>query len=126
MARVKTGPVTRARHNKVLKLTKGHQMTKHRLFRRANESMLSALKYSTRDRKNLKRDMRRLWITRINAGARQNGTTYSKMMYGLKLAGVDVNRKMLSEMAISDPAGFTELVHVANQAVALAAESSAA
>jgi large subunit ribosomal protein L20 len=97
----------------VLKITKGQRGTKHALFRRANEAMLASLKYATRDRRNRKRDMRRLWITRINAGARENGMSYSRLIEGLRLAGVDVNRKMLADMAVADPAAFAQVVEVA-------------
>lgn len=116
MTRIKTGPVTRRRHRKVLKLTKGQHDTKHRLFRRANEAMLTSLKYATRDRRNRKRDMRRLWIIRINAAARENGTTYSRLIAGLRAAGVDINRKMLAEMAVTDPQAFARVAEVATQA----------
>ncbi|MCD6519671.1 MAG: 50S ribosomal protein L20 [Anaerolineae bacterium] len=118
MARVKRGVTARRRHKKVLKLTKGQKGTKHRLFRRANEAMLSSLRYATRDRRNRKRDMRRLWITRINAGARLNGMSYSRFIEGLRLAGVDVNRKMLADMAVSDPSAFAKLVDIAREAKA--------
>ncbi len=114
--RVKRGVTARQRHKKVLKLTKGQRGTKHILFRRANEALLGSLKYATRDRRDRKRDMRRLWIMRINAGARQNGITYSRFMAGLRLAGVEVNRKMLADMAVTDPAGFAKLVEVAQAA----------
>jgi large subunit ribosomal protein L20 len=102
-------------------MTKGQRGTKHALYRRANEALLASLTYATRDRRNRKRDMRRLWITRINAGARQNGMSYSRFIAGLRLAGVDINRKMLSEMAISDPAAFAQLVEVSKGAQAVAA-----
>ena len=86
------------------------------MFRRANEAMLHSLKYATRDRRNRKRDMRRLWITRINAGARQSGMSYSRFVEGLRLAGVTINRKMLADMAITDPVAFSGLVGVAREA----------
>jgi large subunit ribosomal protein L20 len=100
-----------------LNLTKGQRLTKHRLFRRANEAMLKSLAYATRDRRNRKRDMRRLWIARINAAARANGMSYSRFINGLTNAQVAVNRKMLAEMAVNDPSSFAELVDVARGAV---------
>jgi len=118
--RVKRGVTARNRHKKVLKLTEGQRGTKHILFRRANEALLASLKYATRDRRDRKRDMRRLWIMRINAGARENGISYSRFMAGLRLAGVEVNRKMLAEMAVADPTGFAKLVEVAQTATAQA------
>ena len=99
-------------------MTKGQRGTRHSLYRRANESMLHSLAYQTRDRKNRKRDMRRLWITRINAGARANGLSYSRFVEGLRLAGVEVNRKMLADMAVRDPGGFAQVVSVAKEATA--------
>lgn len=116
MARVKRGVAAHARHNKVLKATKGQRGTKNRLYRRANEALLASLKYATRDRRTRKRDMRRLWIIRINAAARQNGMSYSRFMDGLKTAGVEVDRKMLAEMAVTDPAGFAKMVAIARDA----------
>lgn len=113
MPRVKRGVPARRRHHKVLSFTKGQKGTKHNLFRRANEAMLKSLFYAYRDRRDRKGDMRRLWITRINAAARQNGLSYSALMHGLKNAGVDINRKMLAEMAISDATAFTQLADVA-------------
>jgi len=110
MARVKTGPHRRQRHKKVLRLTKGQFGTKHRLFRRANEAMLKSLWYSYRDRRARKRDLRRLWIVRINAGARQNGTTYSRLVHGMKQSGIQLNRKMLAELAVNDPQTFAVIV----------------
>lgn len=110
MARVKTGAVRRKRHKKILKLTKGQYGTKSKLFRRANEAMLKSLWYSYRDRKNRKRDLRRLWIARINAAARLNGTTYSRLVYGLKQADIQINRKMLADIAVRDPEGFKAVV----------------
>lgn len=118
MARVKRGVTARQRHKSVLKITKGQRGTKHALFRRAREAMLTSLKYATRDRRDRKRDMRRLWITRINAGVRQHGITYNRFIEGLKLAGVEVNRKMLADMVITDPSGFAKLVEVARSAKA--------
>src|SRR5512136_1551763 len=100
MSRVKTGVVRRQHHKKVLKITKGQFGTRHRLFKRANEAMLKSLWYATRDRRVRKRDLRKLWIARINAGARLNGTTYSKLVHSMKAANVTLNRKMLSDLAI--------------------------
>jgi large subunit ribosomal protein L20 len=116
MPRAKGGTNTRRRHNKVLKQTRGQYDTKHKLFRRANEALLKSMSYATRDRRRRKRDMRRLWITRINAGARQNGLSYSRFIEGLRLAGVDVNRKMLAEMAVNDGDSFAAMVEMAKQA----------
>ena len=118
MTRVKGGTVTRRRHKKVLKLTKGQYGTKHRLFRRANEAMMKSLKYAYRDRRNRRRELSRLWIARINAAARQNDLSYSRFMYGLKSAGVDLDRKVLAELAVSDSGAFAELVKVAKSALA--------
>ncbi|MBC7251548.1 MAG: 50S ribosomal protein L20 [Anaerolineae bacterium] len=117
MARVKGGPRTRRRHKKILRMTKGQRGTKHRLFRRANEAMMKSQWYAYRDRRNRKRDMRRLWIARINAAARQNGLSYSKFIHGLKAAGVEIDRKMLAEMAVTDAPAFTKLAELAKQAV---------
>ena len=110
MPRVKGGTTTRARRKRVLKLAKGYFGSKHILYRTAHEQVMHSLKYSYRDRRNLKRDMRKLWIARINAAARMNGLSYSKLTCGLKWANVAINRKMLSEMAIHDAAAFTALV----------------
>jgi large subunit ribosomal protein L20 len=110
MARVKGGPQGHLRHKKVLKITKGQRGAKHRLFKRANEAMLKSLWYATRDRRVRKRDMRKLWIARINAAARLNGTTYSKLVAGLKKANIVLNRKILSDMAIRDPQTFAAVV----------------
>ena len=118
MTRVKGGTVTRRRHKKVLKMTKGQYGTKHRLFRRANEAMMKSLKYAYRDRRNRRRELRRLWIARINAAARQNDLSYSRFMYGLKSAGVDLDRKVLAELAVSDSGAFAELVKVAKSVLA--------
>ncbi|MBI2906101.1 MAG: 50S ribosomal protein L20 [Chloroflexi bacterium] len=113
MARVKRGVTAHQRHKKVLELTKGHKGTKHSLYRRAHQSMLTSLKYAYRDRRDRKGQMRRLWIVRINAAAKLNGTSYSRMMDGLKKAGVEVDRKMLAEMAVRDSSAFTQMVAVA-------------
>lgn len=117
MPRVKGGPRAHRRHKKVLKLTKGYYDTRHRNFRRANEAMLSALPDAYRDRRRRKRDFRRLWITRINAAARQHGLAYSRFIQGLTQAGVAINRKLLAEMAVHDAAGFARLVEVAKAAI---------
>jgi len=108
--RVKGGPQGYKRHKKVLKFTKGQRGTKHRLFRRANEAMLKSMWYATRDRRVRKRDLRKLWIARINAAARLNGITYSKLVAALKKANIELNRKMLSDMAIRDPQAFAAVV----------------
>jgi large subunit ribosomal protein L20 len=110
MTRVKGGPQGHLRHKKVLKITKGQRGAKHRLFKRANEAMLKSLWYATRDRRVRKRDMRKLWIARINAASRLNGTTYSKLVAALKKANIELNRKMLSDMAIREPATFAAVV----------------
>lgn len=116
MARVKRGVPAHARHVKILKITKGQRGAKHRLFRRANEAMLASLRYSTYDRRDRKGEMRKLWILRINAGSRQNGLSYSRFMAGLKAAGVEINRKVLADMAVVDPAAFAKLVEMAKTA----------
>ena len=108
--RVKGGPRGHQRHKKVLKITKGQRGAKHRLFKRANEAMLKSLWYATRDRRVRKRDMRKLWIARINAAARLNGTTYSQLVAALKKANFGINRNMLSDMAIRDPQAFAAVV----------------
>jgi large subunit ribosomal protein L20 len=113
---VKGGTVTRARRKKVLKLAKGYFGSKHRLFRTAKQQVMKSLMYAYRDRRQRKRDFRRLWITRINAAARMNGLSYNQFMHGLKVAGVDINRKMLAELAVSDQKAFAELVNVAKNA----------
>ena len=110
MTRVKGGPQGHLRHKKILKITKGQRGAKNRLFKRANEAMLKSLWYATRDRRVRKRDLRKLWIARINAAARLNGTTYSKLVAALKKAGIELNRKMLSDMAIRDPKAFAAVV----------------
>ena len=110
MARVKSGPYGYRRHKKVLKYTKGQRGSKHLLFRRANEAMLKSMWYAFRDRRVRKRDMRKLWIARINAAARLNGTTYSRLVSALKKANISLNRKMLADMAIRDPQAFAAVV----------------
>jgi len=113
MARVKTGPYRRQHHKKVLKITKGQFGTRSKLFRRANEAMLKSLWYSYRDRRTRRRDLRRLWIARINAAARQNGLTYSRLIYHMKEARIAINRKMLADLAVRDPQAFTAVVTAA-------------
>jgi large subunit ribosomal protein L20 len=115
MPRVKGGTVTRKRRKKVLKLAKGYYGSKHTLYKVANQQVMKSLMYAFRDRRQKKRDFRKLWITRINAAARMNGLSYSRLMHGLKLAGIEVNRKMLAELAVSDAAAFTELANAAKQ-----------
>jgi large subunit ribosomal protein L20 len=117
LPRVKGGPRARRRHKKVLKLTKGQKGTKHALYRRANEAMLKSLWYAYRDRRNRKRDFRRLWITRINAAARLNGLSYSRFMHGLGKAGVEIDRKILAELAVKDAETFARLVEMAKGAL---------
>jgi large subunit ribosomal protein L20 len=111
--RVKTGFTRRQRHQKVLKFTKGQRGTRHRLFRRANEAMLKSMWYMFRDRRMRKRDLRQLWIARINAAARLNGTTYSRLIHGMKKSGIDINRKMMADLAVKDPKAFTKIVEKA-------------
>jgi len=113
MARVKRGVTARARHKKVLELAEGFSGTHRRLFKTANEAVMHSLAYAYRDRKQRKGDMRGLWIARINAASRQNGLAYNQFMHGLKAAGVEVNRKMLAEIAVHDAAAFTSLVELA-------------
>ena len=113
MPRVKGGTVTRRRRKKVLKLAKGYFGSKHRLFRVANQQVMKSYMYAYRDRRNKKRDFRKLWITRINAAARMNGLSYSRLMHGLKNAGIEVNRKMLADLAVHDEKAFAELATVA-------------
>ena len=117
MPRVKRGATARERHKKVLRLTRGQRATKSTLFRRANEAMLKALSYAYRHRRERKRDMRRLWIARVNAGARLQGLSYSRLMGGLKKAGVEVNRKVLADLAVRDPAAFSRIAETAKSAV---------
>lgn len=113
MARVKNGAVTKARHKKVLKQAKGYFGSKHRLYKSAKEQLMHSGQYAFRDRKQRKREFRKLWITRINAACRQNDISYSRFIEGLTKAGVEVNRKMLSEIAINDPKMFSEFVKIA-------------
>ena len=114
--RVKSGTVTRRRHKKIIKMTKGQYGTRGRLFRRSNEAMLKSLWYAYRDRRQRRRDLRRLWIIRINAAARLNGTTYSRLIHALKQANIELDRKVLAYMAVHDPEGFTAVVEKAQKA----------
>jgi large subunit ribosomal protein L20 len=116
MARVKTGITRRARHKRVLKVTKGQFGTRSKLIKRANEARLKSLAYAYRDRRNRKRDLRGLWILRINAAARQHGLSYSRLMNSLKKANIGINRKMLAELAVRDPHAFTAVVEQAKAA----------
>ncbi len=118
MARVKGGTVTRKRRKKVLKLAKGYYGSKHTLFKTAKEQVMNSYNYAYRDRRQKKRDFRKLWIARINAAARMNGLSYSKLMHGLKLAEIDINRKMLADLAVHDAAAFTALADQAKDALA--------
>jgi large subunit ribosomal protein L20 len=113
MPRVKGGPQTHRRHKKILKEARGFNQGRRRLFRRANESILKARAYQYRDRRNRKRDFRRLWIQRINAAARLNGTSYGRFIHGLSLAGIEIDRKILAELAVNDSHAFTTLVEMA-------------
>jgi large subunit ribosomal protein L20 len=115
MSRVKGGPHSHLRHKKVLKYTKGQRGSKHLLFKRANEAMLKSMWYSSRDRRVRRRDLRKLWIARINAGARLNGTTYSRLVAALKKADINLNRKMLADLAVRDPQTFAAVVKQASQ-----------
>jgi large subunit ribosomal protein L20 len=116
MPRSKAGPNVRRRHNKVKALTKGQRGARHRLWRKAHEAMLHSLYYAYRDRRQRKRQFRQLWIARINAAARLNGITYSRLMAGLRRAGVTLDRKVLADMAVRDSAGFAKLVETAKGA----------
>ena len=118
MARIKGGLNARKKHNRVLKLAKGYRGARSKQYRVAKQSVMRALASSFAGRKQKKRDFRALWITRINAAARANGISYSKLMYGLKAAGVDINRKMLSEMAVNDAEGFKTLAELAKEKIA--------
>jgi len=117
MARVKGGYVTRRRRNRMLKLAKGYWGAKHRLFKKAKEQVMKSLYYAYRDRRQTKRNFRKLWIVRINAAARQNGLSYSKMMHGLKLAGININRKMLADLAVNDINAFNALAGTAKEKI---------
>ena len=116
MARVKGAMMTRKRRNKVLKLAKGDWGSKSKHFKMANQAVMKSLTYAYTGRKLKKRDFRSLWITRISAACKMNGMNYSTFMHGLKVAGIEINRKMLSEMAISNPAAFTQLIEIAKKA----------
>ncbi|MCK1996651.1 large subunit ribosomal protein L20 [Paenisporosarcina quisquiliarum] len=118
MPRVKSTPVTKRRRKKVLKLAKGYYGSKHTLYKVANQQVMKSFMYAYRDRRNKKRDFRRLWITRINAAARMNGLSYSRLMHGLKLAEIEVNRKMLADLAVTDSQAFTQLADAAKKAIA--------
>ena len=117
MPRVKGGVTTHRRHKKVLALTKGHRATKNALYRRAHESMLKSLSYAYAHRRERKGDMRRLWITRVNAASRSHGLTYGQFIDGLRKSGVEINRKVLADMAVREPEAFTELVTLARSQV---------
>ena len=117
MPRVKTGVTAHKRHKKILKLAKGYRGAKSKLFRTAKEAVMKSLSYAYIGRKQKKRDFRKLWIARLSAACKLNGTTYSKFINGLKKANIDMNRKMLSEIAIADPAAFSELVEKAKAAL---------
>ena len=126
MARVKRGVTAHARHKKVLAQTKGHYGANNRLYKRAHESMMRSLAYAYRDRRVRKRDFRSLWITRITAAVTARGLRYSQFIYGLKLAGIELNRKMLSEIAIHDPEVFDEIVAKTKSSLDAQAKQSAA
>ena len=118
MARIKGGMNAKKKHNRVLKLAKGYRGARSNQYRVAKQSVMRALTSSYAGRKERKRQFRQLWIARINAAARMNGLSYSKMIYGLKAAGIDINRKMLAEMAVNDAAGFTTLAELAKSKIA--------
>lgn len=130
MARVKRGVMVKKRHKKLLAQAKGYQGSRSRRYKVAHETVMHALAYAYRDRRNRKRDFRRLWIQRINAAARLNGTTYSRLMHDLKVAGIDIDRKMLADLAVRDPQGFSQVaslkVYSSNGASAPAAEAAPA
>lgn len=113
--RVKRGVAARAKHKKILKSAKGMQHNRTRSFRLAKQAVIRALQYSYRDRRNRRRDIRRLWITRINAAARENGTTYGKLIAGIKASGIELDRKVLAELAVSDPKAFNAVVKIATK-----------
>ncbi|MCD6345378.1 MAG: 50S ribosomal protein L20 [Anaerolineae bacterium] len=115
MVRVKGGVVTRRRHKRALRRAKGFYGTRHRLFRRANEALLNAGVYAYRDRRNKKRDIRRLWISRINAAARLNGISYSRLIHALQQSNIALDRKMLADLAVKDPQAFASVVKVATR-----------
>ncbi len=113
--RVKRGVTARAKHKKILKAAKGMQHNRTRSYRLAKQGVIRSLQYAYRDRRNKKRDLRALWISRINAAARENGTTYGKLINALKSHSIELNRKMLAELAVNEPAAFTEVVKTANK-----------
>ncbi len=115
MPRVKRGVTSHKRHKKTLKAAKGYRGSKSKLYRIANQQLMRSGNYAYAHRRLKKRDFRKLWITRINAAARENGTTYSRLVHGLKMAGVDINRKVLADLAVTDPQGFSELAELAKQ-----------
>ncbi len=117
MARVKRGVNSRARHKKVLKLAKGYFGRKSKLFKVANQQVMKSLSYAYRDRRNKKRDFRRLWIARINAAARMNGISYSRFMNGLKKSGIGLDRKVLADIAVTDPQAFTQICEQVKKAI---------
>lgn len=117
MARIKVGVTAHARHKKILKMAKGYRGTRSRLFKKANESVMKALFYARRDRRAKKREFRRLWIARINAATRANGMSYSRFICGLTKAGIEMNRKVMADMAIYDAAAFAKLVEAAKAAL---------
>ena len=114
---MKGGTVTRNRRKRMLKLAKGYYGSKHTLFKTAKEQVMNSYNYAYRDRRQKKRDFRKLWIARINAAARMNGLSYSKLMHGLKVAGIEINRKMLADLAVTDAAAFTALAEEAKKAL---------
>ncbi len=117
MSRVKSGVTARARHKKIVKMAKGYYGNKSIQFKVANQQVMKSLSYAYRDRKRKKRDFRRLWITRINAACRMNGVSYSRFINGLKLAGIQLDRKVLADIAVNDPAGFANIVEAAKAAL---------
>jgi large subunit ribosomal protein L20 len=119
MPRARGGTVTRRRHKKIIKMAKGHRGLSHKIFKQANESVMHALRYSYEHRRDRKGDFRRLWIQRINAAARQHDLSYSRLMHGLKTAGVEVDRKVLADLAVRDADGFAALAEKAKAAVAV-------
>ncbi len=125
MPRVKGGTVARKRRKKILKLAKGYYGSKHTLYRTAHEQVMHSLQYAYRDRKQRKRNFRKLWITRINAAARLNGMSYSKFMNGLKVAGIEIDRKVLADLAVHNPESFTSIVEAAKDALASGAKKPA-
>ncbi len=117
MARVKRGVRAHQRHKKILKLARGYRGRKSKLFKMAKQQVVRSMAFAYAHRKQRRRDFRRLWITRINAAARMNNITYNRLMYGLKLAGVNINRKMMADLAVNDPAAFTKLVETAKERI---------